>query len=126
MLFEELSIIIGSELNDPKLALAQVTDVRISRDLRNARVYVHGGDDDLSEQEVLWALQNAIPYIRSQIAVRSTTRSVPEFIFYYDDTPERAQRIDALLAEIAEERGDLQQEAVVTDNDDGTAEDSVG
>lgn len=117
MLFEELSIIIGSELRDPKLALVQVTDVRISRDLRNAKVYVHHSDDEVSEQEVLWALRNAVPYIRSQIAMRSTTRSVPEFIFHYDDSPERAQRIDALLAEIAAERDKAQQDATEVNGD---------
>ena len=40
MLFEELGIIIGGELSDPHLSLVSVTDVSISRDLRNAKVFV--------------------------------------------------------------------------------------
>lgn len=110
MLFEELSIIVGSELSDPKLALARVTDVRISRDLRNAKVFVTHDDEEVPPKEVLWALKSATPYIRSQIAMRSTTRAVPEFVFHYDDSPERAERIDTLLAEIAAERGDAPQD----------------
>ncbi len=106
MLYEELSILIGSELADPDLAFVQVTDVRISRDLRSARIYVHHSDDELLERDVLRALKRAIPYIRSQIAARNTTRAVPELTFQYDDTPERAQRIDALLSQIAEERAE--------------------
>ncbi len=116
MLFEELSIIVGSELSDPKLALARVTDVRISRDLRNAKVFVTHNDEEVSQKEVLWALKNATPYIRSQIAMRSTTRAVPEFVFHYDDSPERAERIDTLLAEIAAERGDTIQDAITADS----------
>jgi ribosome-binding factor A len=108
MLYEELSLLIGSELADPDLAFVQVTDVRISRDLRSARIYVHHSDDEVSERDVLRALKRAIPYIRSQIAERNTTRAVPELTFQYDDTPERAQRIDALLSQIAEERAESQ------------------
>ena len=108
MLYEELSLLIGSELADPDLAFVQVTDVRVSRDLRSARIYVHHSDDDVSEQDVLRALKRAISYIRGQIAERNTTRAVPELTFQYDDTPERAQRIDALLSQIAEERAGTQ------------------
>ena len=122
MLYEELSLLIGAELADPALTFVQVTDVRISRDLRNARVYVHHGDEEVSEGEVLRALKRAAPYIRSQIAVRTTTRAVPELSFQYDDTPERAQRIDALLRQIAAERAAAQEENAPTDVDEMTEE----
>jgi ribosome-binding factor A len=104
LLFEELSIMIASELNDPRLSLVQVTSVDVSRDLRNVKVYVSHDDDEVSKRQVLQGLQHALPYLRRQIAVRCTLRAVPEFAFYYDDTPERAARVDALLRAIAEAR----------------------
>jgi len=104
LLFEELSIMIASELNDPRLSLVQVTSVDVSRDLRNVKVYVSHDDDEVSKRQVLQGLQHALPYLRRQIAVRCTLRAVPEFSFYYDDTPERAARVDALLRAIAEAR----------------------
>ena len=58
----------------------------------------------MSKRQVLQGLQHALPYLRRQIAVRCTLRAVPEFSFYYDDTPERAARVDALLRAIAEAR----------------------
>ena len=48
LLFEELSIMIASELNDPRLSLVQVTSVDVSRDLRNVKVYVSHDDDEVS------------------------------------------------------------------------------
>ena len=104
LLFEELSIMIASELNDPRLSLVQVTSVDVSRDLRNVKVYVSHDDDEVSKRQVLQGLQHALPYLRRQIAVRCTLRAVPELAFYYDDTPERAARVDALLRAIAEAR----------------------
>lgn len=99
-----MSIIIGGELSDPQLSLVNVTDVVISRDLRNAKVFVSHDDDEVTNSQVLQALKRAIPYMRRQIAERCGLRMVPEIVFSYDDTPERAERIDALLAQIAAEQ----------------------
>lgn len=104
LLFEELSIIISSELSDPKLSLVHVTDVTISRDLRNAKVFVSHDEDDVTRNEVLRRLKHALPYMRSEVAVRCGLRMAPELLFYYDETPERAERIDMLLQQIATER----------------------
>lgn len=105
LLREELDIMIGHELEDPRISMVTVTDVIVSRDLRNARVYVHHRDDEVAEQEILKGLQSASSYLRGQIAIRCGFRSTPELLFYYDDTPEKAQRIDELLRQIAEDRG---------------------
>ena len=103
MLFTELSIMVSSELDDPALSLVQVTHVTVSRDLRHAKVFIYN-DGDIPRKRVLDRLKGAVPYLRSQLAVRSTMRAVPELIFAYDDTPEKAARIDQLLEQIAEER----------------------
>lgn len=103
LLYEELRILIGGELDDPKLALTNVTDVTISRDLRNAKVFVTNDDDEISNQEILAALRRATPFLRGEIATRLGLRAVPELLFYYDESPERAARIDELLRKIAQE-----------------------
>ena len=104
LLFEELSIIIGHELVDPRLSLVSVTSVQISRDLRNAKVYVYSQDEELDKGQVLKGLQHALPFLRRQVAQRCGLRMVPELLFVYDDTPERAERVDALLQQIASAR----------------------
>jgi ribosome-binding factor A len=104
LLYEELSILIANELSDPRLSLVQVTNVDVSRDLRNVKVYVSHDDEAVSKRQVLQGLRHATPYLRRQIAVRCSLRAVPELIFAYDDTPEKAARVDELLRRIAQER----------------------
>ena len=104
LLFEELSILIASELSDPRLSLVQVTSVDVSQDLRNVKVFVSHDDEEVSKRQILQGLRSATPYLRRQIASRTSFRAVPELIFYYDETPERAARVDELLRKIANER----------------------
>jgi ribosome-binding factor A len=106
LLFEELSILIGNELDDPRLSLVRVTNVDVSRDLRNVNVYVSHDDDELANRQVLQGLRHATPFLRRQLAVRCSLRAVPELSFHYDDTPEKAARVDQLLRQIAASRSD--------------------
>lgn len=104
LLFEELSILIGNELEDPRLSLLSVTSVDVSRDLRTVKVYVNHSDETVTRRAVLNGLKKATPFMRRQIAQRCGLRVVPELIFYYDESPERAARVDELLRRIAAER----------------------
>ncbi|MCC6166072.1 MAG: 30S ribosome-binding factor RbfA [Caldilineaceae bacterium] len=104
LLFQELSVLIANELADPRLSMVQVTQVDVSRDLRNVSVYVSHDDDSVSKREMLQGLRNAAPFMRRQIAERGLLRVAPELSFHYDDSPERAARVDTLLRQIAAER----------------------
>lgn len=104
LLYEELSIMISNELDDPHLSLLTVTGVQVSRDLRNAKVFVSHQQEDVSRAEMLKRLRRAIPYLRSQLAERCSLRLVPELLFYYDDIPEKAERVQEILQQIAQER----------------------
>ena len=92
---------IGNELDDPRLSLVRVTNVDVSRDLRNVNVFVSHDDDELSKRDILQGLRHATPYLRRQLAVRCSLRAVPELSFHYDDTPEKAARVDEILRQIA-------------------------
>ena len=104
LLYEELNIMVAGELNDPRLSLVKVTNVDVSKDLRNVKVFVSHDDEEVSRRDVMTGLRKATPFLRSQLAVRCTLRAVPELAFAYDDTPAQAARVDALLRQIAEER----------------------
>ena len=106
LLFEELSIMIGNELTDPRLLLVQVTSVVVSKDLRNVKVYVSHDNEEATKEEVLRGLRHATPFLRRQIATRCTLRSVPELLFYYDDTPEKAAKVESLLRQISAQRSE--------------------
>jgi ribosome-binding factor A len=104
MLFQELTILIGHEMEDPRLPMITVTNVAVSKDLRNVNVHVSHDDDTVSRRDVLMALRHATPFVRRQIAQRCSLRVAPEVSFHYDDLPEKAARVDELLRLIAQER----------------------
>lgn len=99
MLREELSLLISTELTDPRLedAMVSVTDVSVSEDLRNARVYVEHVLPYESSKQVLAALRHAEGFLRRALLQNLSLRFVPELTFHIDTSTERAQRIDALL-----------------------------
>lgn len=104
MLRQELSLLIGAELDDPRLedALVNVTDVRVAPDLRHARVYIEHTLSPQADRQVLDALRSAERFLRSALAQSLNMRFVPELSFYVDTSGERVQRIDALLDAISQ------------------------
>lgn len=99
LLREELSILISTELSDTRLedALVSVTDVRVSPDLRSARVFVEHALPPASSRQVLAALRHAQTYLRQALVENLNLRFVPELHFQIDTTEERARHIDELL-----------------------------
>ena len=124
LLYQELLILIAHELDDPLLELLTVTNVVVSRDLRVAKVYVHQDnkellqDDKMQQSTILARLKRATPFLRHKIAQRVKLRAVPEILFYYDETPAQAARVDELLQRIAEERQARQEAAPAPSIDD--------
>ena len=105
---------LAGELQDPRISLVTVTDVRVSKDLRNVRVFVSHDDESVTRRELLQALRSATPYVRTQLAKRLALRAAPELIFSYDDAPEQAARVDAILRQIAADRTSTEQASTGT------------
>jgi ribosome-binding factor A len=96
--------ILDGKVNDPRLEQVYITDVTIDRELDFANIYVSalGGADQA--QEILDGLQKASGFIRYNLSQVVKLRVMPKLRFYWDDTPERAERIEALLEIIRQER----------------------
>jgi ribosome-binding factor A len=103
MLREELSILISTELNDPRLedALVAVTDVTVSPDLHNARVFIEHVLPHESDAQVLSALRHSVTFIRLALIENLNLRAVPELTFQIDRSNERGHHIDELLDSLA-------------------------
>ena len=97
---KELSNIIDRELKDPNITgLISVTKVKVSTDLKYAKVYVSiMGAKNL--QETMKGLKNASGYIRTELAKRINLRNTPEITFEIDDSIEYGAKIDSILKEI--------------------------
>jgi ribosome-binding factor A len=102
MLREELSLLISVGLSDPRLedAMVNVTDVRVSPDLRAARVYIEHVLPAESTRQVLSALQHAASFLRQALLTNLNLRFVPELHFAVDTTEQRARHIDEILDSI--------------------------
>jgi ribosome-binding factor A len=100
---EEIAQIVGYELEDPRLTAVSVTDVRLSGNMRDARVYVTVAGDEEEHKSALAALRHAAPYVRKQLGLSLNLPRVPELHFVRDRVEEEGERVDQLLQQIEQE-----------------------
>lgn len=91
---------VAGELKDPRVGFITVTDVRTSADLSHARVYVSVLGDDEQRDESMAGLNSAHGYLQGRVASELHLKRTPTLEFAYDDTLDRALRVEELLEEI--------------------------
>lgn len=99
----EISAIISQEVRDPRIGFATVTQVKVSPDLRYARVLISVLGSEEEKKQTLDALVRAGGFIRRQIGSRIKLRHTPELTFVYDDSVEQGDRMMRLIGEIKKE-----------------------
>ncbi len=103
LIMAETADILLKVIKDPRLHAVTITGVKITDDLRNARIYfVEMGKDDLNE-EIQAALSKAKGFVRRELGHRLRLRLVPDIIFVHDKSFGYGNRIEKLLAEIAKQ-----------------------
>lgn len=95
---KELSALISNDLKDPRVGMITISEVQVSQDLSYAKIYytLFGEQDD--PQETQAGLKQASGYLRSALSKTLSIRSTPELKFIHDDTPERGDHLEALIA----------------------------
>ena len=90
------------------MGFVTVTDVRTSADLRHARVYVSvlgddgGASQPAQREDTLAGLGSAHGFLQGRIAGELRLKRTPTLEFIYDDTTDRALRVEALIDEIGD------------------------
>jgi ribosome-binding factor A len=97
---QELSEILIREVNDPRLQQIFVTDVNIDRELVFANIYVSAIEGASRSAEVLAGLESASGFLRRELSARVEVRAFPRLRFHWDPTPENADHIEKILAEL--------------------------
>lgn len=97
---EEITEIVGYELEDPRLESVTVTEVRVSPDLRDAKVFVIVQGDEKEIREAMKALHHAENYVRGQVALSLNIHHAPHIHFARDTVEEKASRIEEILGEL--------------------------
>jgi len=101
---QELSEMLIHEVNDPRLNQIYVTDVRIDRELAVADIYVSAVEGSSRSEEVLAGLGSATGFLRKNLASRVQLRTFPRLRFHWDPTPENADHIEKILAELRDKK----------------------
>jgi ribosome-binding factor A len=112
---------LAGELKDPRVGFVTVTDVKTSADLRYARVYVSvltglephpparaagacppASAGESLREATLAGLRSAHGYLQRRIAAELRLKRTPTLTFLYDDTTDRAMRLEGLLSDHGE------------------------
>jgi ribosome-binding factor A len=95
----EVSLMLAGELKDPRLAgPVTITEVRVTPDMRTARIFVSLAHEDEAERgKTLAGLQAAKGFVRHELIERLQLRRAPEVLFILDQSEEIGDRIDQLL-----------------------------
>jgi len=110
VLREEITEIVGYELDDPRLLTVTVTDVRVSDNLRDAKVFVVVEGDEKEIKEALKALQHAATFVRQQVALNLDLRHAPVLNFVRDTVEENALRIEEVIQDLTQKGKFLEEE----------------
>jgi ribosome-binding factor A len=97
---EVLSDALGHrDLKDPRIGFVTVTDVKTSADLRHARVYVSVLGSEEERDQTMAGLRSAHGVLQRRVADELRLKRTPTLEFSYDDTTDRAMRVERLLDE---------------------------
>jgi ribosome-binding factor A len=97
---EEVNRILVKDIMDPRVRNVTITDVRVTDDLRIAKIYFVPMGQDSPDEDVRKGLEKATPFFRRSLGGRLNLRFVPEIHFYFDDVFARGQRVERLFGEI--------------------------
>lgn len=100
LLREVISEIITTQLKDPAVGRITITRVKLSDDLKNARVYFTLLGSAEQRQGAILGLKRAARFIRAETAHRINLRHAPELLFQYDDTLDYVENIENLIKKI--------------------------
>lgn len=97
----ELAVCIQREMSDTALKFITISDVDVSPDLVNAKVYVTSLEDDLDREEVAAELNNLAGHYRHLLAKKLSLRTVPRLTFVFDHSIERGRRLSDLIDSVS-------------------------
>ncbi|CAM3061342.1 MULTISPECIES: 30S ribosome-binding factor RbfA [Paenibacillus] len=103
---KELSVLIQSELKDPRIGFITVTGVEVTGDLSQAKVYLSVFGEQEQKDNSLKALAKANGFLRSELGKRIRFRHVPELIFKIDESIAYGSRIEKLLGDIGTDKNE--------------------
>ncbi|API93928.1 MULTISPECIES: 30S ribosome-binding factor RbfA [Virgibacillus] len=97
---KELGEILTRKIKDPRVGFVTVTDVEVTGDLQQAKVFISVLGNDKQKKDTLLGLAKAKGFIRSEIGKRIRLRKTPELMFEFDEAYEYGNRIESILKDL--------------------------
>ena len=96
--------ILREEVSDPRVGFVTITEVSISQDLKNARIYVSIFGNEREKKDAMEGLLSATSFIRGKLSRMLETRITPEIIFVRDDSIERGSKVLGIISKLSHEK----------------------
>jgi ribosome-binding factor A len=100
-----LSEILHKDIKDPRLKMATITGVEVSRDLRLARIYFTTPDGDQKKDAAVKGFDSARGFIKRILADELDLKYMPDIKFFYDESLDYGSHIDSLIRLTREKDG---------------------
>lgn len=100
-----LSDLLQKKINDPRLEMVVITSVKVSQDLKVARVYFTTPSDKKSIDEAIEGFASALGYTKRALAHQLGLRYMPDLKFFYDESFDYGLHIDSVIESTKKENG---------------------
>jgi ribosome-binding factor A len=106
---KEINAILQKQIKNAQLGFVTITEVKVTDDLQQAKVYftVYGSEQEKISTEKL--LKKMTSFVRYHVGQRIRLRYTPEIVFQYDETIEKAARIDDLINKLHQEKNNARE-----------------
>lgn len=98
----EIADILLREVKDPRVRSVTITAVRLSKDLRNARVFYTTLQEGEARESTAEGMRHAAGFVQRKVGGRLQLRYTPHITFAYDSSFETGAHMDRILREIEE------------------------
>lgn len=100
-----VSEILKKDINDPRVKTASISGVKMSKDIRNAKIYFIMTEGKYTKEDAAEGFKSALGYIKRTLATQLALRYMPDISFYYDESFDYALHIDNIFKSISKEDG---------------------
>ena len=100
---EEVSELISRKVKDPRIGFVTVTEVRLTDDLRNAKIFVSVYGDEQAKKESMAGLQSSSSFIQREVWRSLEIKARPEIHFVLDESGARGAAMDETLRKLKED-----------------------
>lgn len=100
LIHKNLAEMLQKQISDPRLANTTITGVKVSSDLRIAKVYFSAPSDGKAPAAAQEGFHSALKFIKRELAQRLGLRYMPDLKFFFDESIDYAAHIEQLLATV--------------------------